>query len=67
MSTTEDNLNVNLENTYGIVDIYVTNKKDITNLSDAYKKTIFITPNKNMNIQISTDKEEYVHSYIRED
>lgn len=59
LSTTEDNLNVNLENTYGIVDIYVTNKKDITNLSDAYKKTIFITPNKNMNIQISTDKEEY--------
>ena len=60
---------VNLDDTYGLIDIYVTEGKnnntgyyyDNGNIStlNTCKRTIFIKPTKSLNIGISTDKEEY--------
>lgn len=62
ISTSDDRINVNLEDTYGLIDIYALNNKtayinknDITN-----KKTIFIKPSKKLDIELKTDKEEYM-------
>ena len=67
MLTTEfDDATINLDDTYGLIDIYVTentgtNNKNYyrTNNKNTYKKTIFIKPTKKLNIKINTDKEEY--------
>ena len=58
LNTESDETTINLEDTYGLIDIYV---KDavINNNSNVYKKTIFIKPEKNLNININTDKKEY--------
>lgn len=66
MITTEsEDSTINLDDNYGIIDILVTEpngpnsnyyyKSD----SNTYKRTIFIKPSKMLNINISTDKEEY--------
>ena len=64
LSTDLEDTSINLDDTYGLIDIYVTEKKgkDIYNTSygtNAYKKTIFINPSKQLNISINTDKDEY--------
>ena len=50
---------VNLDNTYGIIDIYVREWNQSSRKYATAKRTIYISPNKNMDIVISTDKEEY--------
>lgn len=57
ISTDSEETTVNLEDNYGLIDIYVTQKN--ANEKDSYKRTIFIKPTKALNINISTDKEEY--------
>lgn len=65
LSTDLENTKINLEDTYGLIDIYVTEniEREYTYYntydSNKYKKTIFINPAKKLNIDISTDKEEY--------
>jgi len=59
VSTNSEDTTVNLENTYGLIDIYVTEKNG-SNSSNTYKKTIFIKPQKELNISISTDKNQYM-------
>lgn len=67
MSMTEFNdSTINLNDIYGLIDIYVTENSGIndnnyyeTNNKNTYKKTIFIKPKKQLNIGINTDKEEY--------
>ena len=54
LSTDSPETNVNLDETYGLIDIYI--KENNNNL---YKKTIFIKPEKSLNIGINTDKQEY--------
>lgn len=75
-TTTEEEIDVNLEDTYGLIDIYVLNNKSsnpryyddyyYTNSYQPYtsnkiscQKTIFIKPDKQLNIEINTDSEEY--------
>lgn len=62
-STNDDSLVVNLEDTYGLIDIYVKRVGNITNRNNVYdnynKRTIFIKPNKSLNVSIDTDKDEY--------
>ena len=50
---------VNLDNTYGIIDIYVREWNQSSRKYATAKRTIYISPNKKMDIVISTDKEEY--------
>lgn len=69
ISTDSSETNVNLDDTYGIIDIYVTQKsgnqssyyysKSSQYNTNSYKKTIFIKPTKELNININTDKQEY--------
>ena len=65
ISTEEDVTNINLDDITGLVDIIALNRADSNyyrnNLStDNYsKKTIFIKPNKSLNIEIQTDSKEY--------
>lgn len=79
ISTDTDQIKVNLEDAYGLIDIYTENNLSnyalmpkygritdsvayipTTNISsNYYKKTIFISPEKGLNIDIATDKEEY--------
>ncbi len=65
VSSENNDFAVNLEGISGLVDIYVKNSNSVTYASkyltpNLYsKKTIFIKPNKNLNIAISTDSEEY--------
>lgn len=71
ISTDSNRVTVNLEDTYGLIDIYAKNNirrnyswdlnfSSSTNYSDNYsKKTIFISPEKALKITISEDKEEY--------
>ena len=64
LSTESLETSVNLDATYGIIDIYVTEKGSSTDFSSryttsSYKKTIFIKPTKALNIGINTDKQEY--------
>ena len=69
ISTDSSETNVNLDDTYGIIDIYVTQKSGNQSSyyystssqynTNSYKKTIFIKPTKELNININTDKQEY--------
>ena len=69
LSTDSEETNINLDDTYGIIDIYVTEKRNNQSSdyyttynsynTNTYKKTIFIKPEKELNISINTDKEEY--------
>ena len=65
ISTDQDDTTINLDDTYGLIDIYVTeqsgNNKYYYNSynTNKYKKTIFIKPTKQLNIGVSTDKDEY--------
>lgn len=66
INTDSDETTINLDDTYGLIDIYVTlnNQYDINadrryNNKSSYKRTIFITPSKKLNISINTDKQEY--------
>jgi len=68
VSTDKDEVTVNLGDTYGLIDIYTKNNLRRNYFWDDYlesydsnytKKTIFITPEKALNINIETDKEEY--------
>lgn len=56
-STDSDEITVNLEDTYGIIDIYVTQEQNY--YTKTAKRTIFIKPDKALNISIKTDKDEY--------
>lgn len=65
VSSENNNVAINLDDIYGLVDIYVKNFNS-RNYNSKYlapnsysKKTIFIKPNKNLNIGITTDSEEY--------
>ena len=75
ISTDSENTTINLDDIYGLIDIYISNgtntssyidyynsKSYLTNISNPnlYKKTIFIKPQKNLNIDIQTNKGEYV-------
>jgi len=69
LSTDSSETSINLDDVYGIIDIYVTQKKvnegsyyySNSNYfnTNSYKKTIFIKPTKELNININTDKQEY--------
>lgn len=68
ISTDSSETSVNLDDTYGIIDIYVTQKGSNQNYyystssyynTNTYKKTIFVKPKKELNININTDKQEY--------
>lgn len=61
LSTDSSDTSVNLDDTYGIIDILVARKGSYYNYYDTnmYKKTIFIKPEKELNINITTDKKEY--------
>ena len=53
---------VNLDDVYGLIDIYITEENNISSYyynKNTYKKTVFIKPTKALNIEIKTDKEEY--------
>ena len=55
LKTDSEETDVNLGDTYGIIDVYVTQD----NTYDSCKRTIFIKPKKELNINIETDKKEY--------
>lgn len=64
LTTNSSDTTVNLEDTYGLIDIYITEKTGSSYSynsynTNTYKRTIFIKPTKQLNIDISTDKEEY--------
>ena len=66
LSTDSGDTTINLDDTYGLIDIYVTEKTGKSKgyyynsySTNTYKKTIFIKPTKQLNINVSTDKEEY--------
>lgn len=68
LSTDLEDTSINLEDTYGLIDIYVTEgtEKQSSNTNNKaqdfynnYKRTIFIKPSKKLNINVSTDKNEY--------
>ena len=69
LSTETEESSINLDDTYGLIDIYVTEqttqngndyyRTNIYNQTKTYKKTIFIKPTKQLNIAINTDKQEY--------
>ena len=56
ISTDLEETTINLEDTYGLIDIYVTDNK---NNNKSFKKTIFIKPTKQLTVDITTDKSEY--------
>lgn len=56
INTDSNNVTVNLDDVYGLIDICITDKP---NNSIKCKKTIFIAPAKKLNIDINTDKKEY--------
>ena len=60
LSTESNDTKINLDDNYGLIDIYVTDKTDNykSNKSE-FKKTIFVKPSKELNISINTDKQEY--------
>lgn len=60
LTSENDNAVVNLENISGLIDIYVDDSNVKLNDSNKYKKTIFIKPNKKLNISINTDSEQYL-------
>ena len=70
IATDEESVKINLEDVSGIVDIYVPNTRSNSNrfytydynynsLANYSKKTIFIKPNKELNISVEPSKEEY--------
>lgn len=70
IATEDNNIKINLEDVSGIVDIYVPNTKSNSSkyysydsnyyyLSNYSKKTIFIKPDKKLNISVEPEKEEY--------
>ena len=70
ISTDLESTTVNLDDNYGLIDVYVTEQKKTTSSkyqynssyydkSNTYKKTIFIKPEKQLSININTDKQEY--------
>ena len=56
ITTDTDEVVTNLDDIYGLIDIYVLDNSK-TNIEN--KRTIFIKPNKMLNIEIKTDKAEY--------
>ena len=60
LNTESNDTKINLDDNYGLIDIYVTEKTDNykTNKTE-FKKTIFVKPSKELNISINTDKQEY--------
>ena len=56
-STNDSSIDINLEDVYGLIDIYV--KRPNTSYNIYNKRTIFIKPNKALNINIENPKEEY--------
>ena len=73
VTTDSDETSVNLDDEYGLIDIYVTQKGNSNDYyyyyfdydySDrsTYKRTIFVKPEKELNIAINTNKNEYVPS-----
>lgn len=76
ITTTDEEVDVNLEDNYGLIDIYVLNNtlsnsryyEDYSYINSytsylsnkiSSKRTIFIKPDKKLNIEINTDSEEY--------
>lgn len=68
IATDEESVKINLDDVSGIVDIYVPNTKSSLNnfytykynsLANYSKRTIFIKPNKELNISVETSKDEY--------
>ena len=64
ISTEYSETTANLDDVYGLIDIYVTESGNNIETyryydSSYYKKTIFIKPTKALNIEINTDKQEY--------
>lgn len=66
VSSENDEVSVNLENVTGLIDIYVRERRQTPQYYTArieqdnnYKKTIFIKPDKKLNIAITTEAEEY--------
>ena len=57
LSTESLETSVNLGDTYGLIDIYISEK--VNSKTNSYKKTIFIKPEKALNIDINVDKEQY--------
>lgn len=70
LTTDSDEAKVNLNDTYGLIDIYVRqrNNNDYSYYSSyrqnnnlyQYKRTIFIKPERALNIEVAVDKEEYL-------
>ena len=66
LSTDSSETDINLGDEYGLIDIYVTQKRNSNYYgyyyyydTNSYKKTIFVKPEKELNISIDTDKTEY--------
>ena len=60
LSTESNDTKINLDDNYGLIDIYVTDKTDnYKSNKTEFKKTIFVKPSKELNISINTDKQEY--------
>ena len=61
ITTNEEETTFNLGNNYGIIDIFALDKNVIyaKNRDIQAKKTIFVKPNKKLNISVETDKENY--------
>ena len=63
VSTDSNEVNVNLGDIYGLIDIYIIDGKQTVysnNKNDIkYKKTIFIKPSQKLGIEIKTNKQEY--------
>lgn len=72
ITTSDEKVKLNLGDTYGLIDIYIldnsknnynymymTDNYNVNKASAVNKRTIFIKPNKSLNISVETDKEEY--------
>ena len=63
INTSENVVEVNLDGQYGLIDIYcestVKTGSNDYKIATANKKTIFIKPNKELNLTVKTDKEQY--------
>lgn len=67
ISSENDEISVNLEDVSGLIDIYVRERRKTSpyymariDQDNNYKKTIFIKPDKKLNIAITTNSEEYL-------
>ena len=58
LNTESNETTINLDDTYGLIDIYVVEKGTYYKNSK-YKKSIFIKPSKQLNIKINKNKDEY--------